>query len=235
MQITRRDIARHRRRRPRDRCRTARLGRLGAEPALPGSRRSRSSTRASPSIALYNASVERLADRHALGRGPGLVRRRPLPALERHPQQPHHALGRGDRRRQRLPQAVEQRQRQHPRPPGPAASPASTTTRRVTRTEYDGTHHGADRQVRRQAAQLAERHRGQVRRLDLVHRSAVRHPRQLRGARRQAGTADQRLPARSQDRTGDGRGGRRQPAERARVLARRDEALHRRGSAPTRA
>jgi tripartite ATP-independent transporter DctM subunit len=30
------------------------------------------------------------------------------------------ALGRGDRRRQRLPPAVQQRQRQHPRPPGPA-------------------------------------------------------------------------------------------------------------------
>ena len=36
--------------------------------------------------------------RHALVRGAGLFRRRALPALERHPQQPHHALGRGDRR-----------------------------------------------------------------------------------------------------------------------------------------
>ena len=38
-------------------------------------------------------------DRHALVRGAGLVRRRPLPAVERHSQQPHHALGRGDRAR----------------------------------------------------------------------------------------------------------------------------------------
>ena len=42
-------------------------------------------------------------------------------------------------------------------------------------------HHRAGRQVRGQAAQFAERRGGEVRRLDLVHRSAVRHPRQLRG------------------------------------------------------
>ena len=69
--------------------------------------------------------------------------------------------------------------------------------RRVTRTEYDGTYHGARRPLRRQAAQLAERRRRQVGRLDLVHRSALRHPRQLRGPRGRAGTADQRLPRRS--------------------------------------
>ncbi len=57
-------------------------------------------------------------------------------------------------------------------------------------------HHRADRQVRRQAAQLAQRRRGQVRRLDLVHRSAVRHPRQLRGPRGDARAADQRLSPR---------------------------------------
>src|SRR5688572_32535016 len=37
---------------------------------------------------------------------------------------------------------------------------------------------------RRQAAQFAERHRGQIRRHDLVHRSAVRHPRQDRKSTR---------------------------------------------------
>ena len=47
-------------------------------------------------------------------------------------------------------------------------------------------HHRPRRQLRRQAAQLAERHRLQVRRLDLVHRPAVRHPRQLRRACRAA-------------------------------------------------
>ena len=63
----------------------------------------------------------RRAHRHGLplGGGAGLVRRRPLPALERHPQQPDHALGGGDRRGQRLPRAVAQHQRQHARPPGP--------------------------------------------------------------------------------------------------------------------
>ena len=48
-----------------------------------------------------------------------------------------------------------------------------------------------------------------------------------------AGTADQRLPARSEDRAGDGGGGRHQPAERARLLARREQALHRREPALT--
>ena len=131
-------------------------------------------------------------------------------------------------RGQRVPQAVEQRQRQHARPPGPArhlrARHAPRHAHRVRRH-----HHRADRQVRRQAAQLAQRHRGEVRRLDLVHRSAVRHPRQLRGPRGHARAADQRLSLRSQDRQSHGRRRRRQPAERARVLARRVEALHRRG------
>ena len=72
-------------------------------------------------------------------------------------------------------------------------------TRRVTRTEYDGA-----------VTVLIDRFDGkplnspndvvvQVRRLDLVHRSAVRHPRQLRRSRGDAGAADQRLPPR-QDR-----------------------------------
>ena len=55
-----------------------------------------------------------------LGRGAGLVRRRPLPRLERHPQRPDAALGRADRRGRRLPLAGGQLQRQHGRPPGAA-------------------------------------------------------------------------------------------------------------------
>ena len=95
------------------------------------------------------------------------------------PEQPHHALGRGDRAGQRVSQAVEQRQRQHPRPPGPAGHlRARQPPRHPHRIRRH--HHRADRQVRRQAAQLAERRGGEVRRLDLVHRSAVRHSRQLR-------------------------------------------------------
>ena len=181
-------------------------------------------------------ACQRRADRHghALERGAGVVRRRPLPAVERHPQQPHHALAGGDGRGQRLPPALQQRQRQHPRPPGPArhlrARHAPGHAHRVRRH-----HHRHHRQVRRQAAQLAQRRRRQVRRLDLVHRSAVRHPRQLRGPRGHARAADQRLPLRPQDRPRHGRRRRHQPAERARLLARRDEAVRRRGRPPRRA
>ena len=164
-----------------------------------------------PSFAQYRialAKVEQHRHGHALGRRAGVVRRRPLPPVERHPEQPHHALGRGDRRGQRVPQAVQQRQRQHARPAGPAphlrARHPARDAHRVRR------HHHRDRRpLRRQAAQLAERHRVQVRRLDLVHRPAVRHPRQLRRPRRQARAADQRLPRRRPDRHARGGGRRR--------------------------
>ena len=56
-----------------------------------------------------------------LGRGTGLVPRRPLPRVERHPERPHAALGR-DQRRASASSARPSRllQRQHGRPPGPA-------------------------------------------------------------------------------------------------------------------
>src|SRR6266542_2728578 len=54
--------------------------------------------------------------------------------------------------------------------------------------------------------QLAKRRRGQIRRFGLVHRSAVRHPRQLRRARGHARAADQCLSARSEIRPCDGGG-----------------------------
>ena len=77
-------------------------------------------------------------------------------------------------------------------------------TRRVTRTEYDGT-----------ITTLIDRFDGKPLNspndivvksdeLDLVHRSAVRYPRQLRGPRRNAGAAHERLPARSQVGSRDG-------------------------------
>ena len=59
--------------------------------------------------------------------------------------------------------------------------------RRVTRTEARRLDHGDRRQLQGQAAQLAERSRGEIRRLDLVHRSLLRHPLRLRG--RQGRTA----------------------------------------------
>ena len=91
----------------------------GSRPRAIRTRRSR------PSIRVSTASSRRSTRRSSgsppgsAGRGAGLVRRRPLPAVERHPEQPHHAVGRGNRRGRRLPQAVEPRQRQYPRPPGP--------------------------------------------------------------------------------------------------------------------
>ena len=76
----------------------------------------------------------------------------------------------------RLPQAVELRQRQHARPPGPArhlrARRPPRHAHRVRRR-----HHRAHGPLAGQAAQLAQRRRREVRRLDLVHRSAVRHRR----------------------------------------------------------
>ena len=68
--------------------------------------------------------------------------------------------------------------------------------RRVTRTEPDGTHHRAHRQLRGQAAERAERRGGGLRRRGLVHRPGLRHPRQLRGPQGRARAAAQRLPAR---------------------------------------
>ena len=108
-------------------------------------------------------------------------------------------------------------------------------TRRVTRTEYDGT-----------ITVLADAFDGKplnspndvVCRSDgshLVHRSAVRHPRLLRGARRHARAADQRLSPRSRDQAADGRRRRHQPAERPLLLARRAAAVRRRSGTSRRA
>ena len=47
-------------------------------------------------------------------------------------------VGRGDRGGQRVPQAGQQRQRQHPRPRRAGSLTCEHDARRVTRTEYDG-------------------------------------------------------------------------------------------------
>src|SRR5216684_3394598 len=127
-----------RRRRSRDgRNVTPIVCRVGAERALSGSGRagSRSELRQVPPPAGGRRTAR---GRHALVRGAGVVRRRPLPAVERHPQQPHHEMGGGDRRCQRFSQAVQSCEREYPRPPGPARH-CEHLTRRITRTEYDGT------------------------------------------------------------------------------------------------
>ena len=61
--------------------------------------------------------------------------------------------------------------------------------RRVSRTEYDGTITTLADSLQRQAAEFAQRRRGQIGRIDLVHRPALRHPGLLRGREGRAGTA----------------------------------------------
>jgi hypothetical protein len=137
-----------------------------------------------PAIQVLDPRLQQVPDRHrggrayrhrnALGRGAGLVRRRALSPVERHPEQRDHALGRSDGPRQRLPQAIRLFQRQHPRPAGPArhlrARGTAGDAHRIRRRD-----HGVDRPLRGQAPQLAKRRGGEIRRLDLVHRSALRH------------------------------------------------------------
>jgi hypothetical protein len=60
-----------------------------------------------------------------------VVRRRPLRALERHSGQSHHALGRRDRYDERVSQAVELRQRQHPGSSGTAPQLRARAAARV--------------------------------------------------------------------------------------------------------
>ena len=112
-----------------------------------------------------------------------MVRRRPLPAVERHPERPDHALGRGDRRGQRVPQAVELLERQHARSPGAArhlrARQPPRDPHRVRRHR-----HGADGPFEGKRLNSPERRGGQVGRQRLVHRSALRRARQLRGPHR---------------------------------------------------
>ncbi len=99
----------------------------------------RSSTPALPGTACNLAEVERIATRHALGRGTGVVRRRALSALERHPQQSHHEVGRGNRRGR----ACSASHRTSPTATRATGRGGSLTcehdARRITRTEYDGT------------------------------------------------------------------------------------------------
>ena len=108
--------------------------------------------------------------------------------------------------------------------------------RRVTRTEYDGRITVLMDRLRRQAAELAERHCGEVRRLDLVHRHERRPHRQLERRGRRAGTAAAGLPHRRQDRSGHDRHRRRgEAAERPCLLARRENPLCHRERARRRA
>ncbi len=81
--------------------------------------------------------------------------------------------------------------------------------RRIHRTELDGSITSLSN-VRGQEAQLAQRHRREIGRHDLVLRPALRDPDRLRGRKAGGGTARQRLPLRSARRLAD-RGRRRFP------------------------
>ena len=67
-----------------------------------------------------NTPIQRLYTGMLWAEGPGLERRRPVSALERHPQRRAAALAGRGRPRQRLPQSGRQQQRQHLRLRGPA-------------------------------------------------------------------------------------------------------------------
>ena len=143
-----------------------------------------------------------------MGRGAGLVRRPPLPGLERHPQQPHAAVGRGNGRGDPVPEPLELRQRPHPRPAGPSClmrAPDQAGDRDRTR-RLD---HGAHRPVRWQTAQRTQRRGGGLGRLGVVHRPRLRNHVGLRGSPGGVRAAHRGLPARP--RPGPGRAGHLQP------------------------
>ncbi len=78
-------------------------------------------------------------------------------------------------------------------------------TRRVTRTEHDGTITVLHGRLRRQAAERAQRRRRALRRLDLVHRSGLGDRGQLRRRQGREAARAVRLPDRSRQRRGRGR------------------------------
>ena len=191
-------------------------------------------------------------DRRAVVGGPGVERPGPLSRVERHPEQPPAALARGRRPRQRVPQPVEQQQRQHVRLPGPPAllrapdpargplrarrlgdghratpSTASGSTRPTTSCPIPTAATGSP--IRRTAgsstrARPTRRAGRATRRAGSIRGSASRPE----IGRLQARAADQRVPRRPErprrPRRGRGPGAR---SERPRVLARLQEALRR--------
>ena len=165
--------------------------------------------------------------RHAVVRRAGVERRRPLSGLERHPEQRADALDRGRRPRHGVSQSVRQQQRQHVRLRGPAALVrARRPARRALR---------ADGRV----TVIAEKFKGKrlnspndivvhPGRRHLVHRSDLRHRGNYEGFKARAGDEGGRLSrgsarAASRKVTDDV-----ERPERHLLLARLQEALHRR-------
>jgi ribose transport system permease protein len=102
-------------------------------------------------------------------------------------------------------------------------------TRRVTRTEHDGSDHRAGLALARQTIEFAERRGGAFGRRRVVHRPELRHPVGLRGpARRERNRRLPRVPRRPRERRCGAHDRRLRQAQRAGVLARRIAAVHRR-------
>ena len=166
-------------------------------------------------------------DRAALGRRAGLVRRRPAPAGQRHPQQPHPEVGGGDRRRVGVPPPLRLRQRQHPRPPGPAgdvrARQPPRDPHRARRAD-----HGLDGPLRRQAPEQPQRRGGQPGRRSLVHRPGLRPAVRLRGRAGEAGAAAEPVSPGPGHGAGGPAGRQHRGTERPGVLPGREAAVRRR-------
>ena len=71
-------------------------------------------------------AVERVATGFRWAEGPAYFPRRPLPVVQRHPEQPDDAPAGGRQPPERVPLAVVQLERQHGRSGGASASPANT-------------------------------------------------------------------------------------------------------------
>ena len=156
---------------------------------------------AGPALRLQAGQRGDRAHRHRipLGRGSGVFPRRRLPGVQRHPEQPHAALAGGGRAPLRFPRAVELRQRQHPGPRGAADHlRARYAACHAHRTRWP--HHRADRPLRRQTVERAERRGGGERRGGMVHRPWLRHRRPVRGPQGGSRIAAQRLSIRPRDR-----------------------------------
>ena len=155
-----------------------------------------------------------------------MARRRP--AVLGYPEQPHRALPALARRSRdhHVPQSHRERQRPDTRPRREPdrlrALDAPRVARRRERQRGD-----AGRCVRGQAAQLAQRRRGAIRRQGLLYRSALRPAQPVRG---QGAAAQRRLPHRSRRLRAPARG-RLRAAQRPGLLARRKDAVRRRFAA----
>ena len=139
--------------------------------------------------------IQRLWTGALWAEGPAWNAGRPLPGLERHPEQPADALASRTTAASPCSAAVQQQQRQHLRLPGPADL-LRALTRRVVRYELDGSVDGPRRLLQGQAAQLAQRRRAASGRQRLVHRPALRRASSTRARPMPpAGRATRRAPS----------------------------------------